>query len=640
MEENGAPRQCLEGVSFRANTMRFFVRLPLLLLVLLAGVCVASANSFRNQGGAVYVNETLVLTLRSTVGRLTAEQRAAALVARLQRLPIEQGITIGKSGNEHRLMVGSEVLLVIPPQEARASNTTTAALATQWHANIRQALAIPLRLSEKVVVMPSGGTRRVGLVGRGAAQAMVESSNEQVVRAERVQGAVVLRAVGFGRANVVVSGGGTIESIQVEVLPNAANFPQQLSVTVTGNPANSETVIGAVEGILRTQLSAEPGASWSFDPIIMGALPAGESRNLQVRVRAQAPDRIATEGIVNVAVRNVAIAHRSEAELWYCNYPESVRSFGSLFKAHLKRENPARMLYHHINVMQQGMYITVQVLNESDVPARVLVMPGDSQPDKNPVLAGVRAGDQFFRNWLSSSGEVITVPPRSVFPISIRRLAPQETMSGLCYLRLLDGGPDKVTVRTDSRPPFNVDARWQQAMASTTPWRIIPIRTLSVFDTEPHAKLSEHVYPNPFREEEVTYLVGGRHGFVRIGQKPISRADQGAALDGNFGVLYRIRAHVENPTDFPADLEIVFEASAGYSGALFVVNGVYKRVPMLQSKEESKLLQVRLDPGARRTFEIMTVPLSGSSYPATLSIRPNDPTSAAGSKPAIITGVR
>jgi hypothetical protein len=86
--------------------------------------------------------------------------------------------------------------------------------------------------------------------------------------------------------------------------------------------------------------------------------------------------------------------------------------------------------------------------------------------------------------------------------------------------------------------------------------------------------------------------------------------------------MYTIKASVENPTETATDIELVFEASAGYSGALFVVNGQYKRIPLLQPKAESEVVRFRLEPKATKALTILTLPLSGGSYPATLTIRP------------------
>jgi hypothetical protein len=193
-------------------------------------------------------------------------------------------------------------------------------------------------------------------------------------------------------------------------------------------------------------------------------------------------------------------------------------------------------------------------------------------------------------------------------------------MSGLCYLRLLPGGPSDLLFRMDSMPPYDGGPKTAAALTIPTPWRRQPPRSLD-YEGSVSLELSNHIYPSPFRNESVDYSVGGRHGFIRIGQRPIPRPD-GKGLDGNFGVFYNIEARVENPQTDSADIEVVFEASAGYSGALFVLNGEVRRTPLLQPKEEAQIMRVRLQPGEKRQLTMMTVPLSGSSYPATIVVRP------------------
>jgi hypothetical protein len=260
------------------------------------------------------------------------------------------------------------------------------------------------------------------------------------------------------------------------------------------------------------------------------------------------------------------------------------------------------------------------LVNDTDSPARVLIESGDAKPDKNPVLAGLLAAEQFIHHWMTNSGEVIFIAPRSSAPISLRRLMPGETVSGLCALRLIDG-PDSLLLRADAIPPFDTDARWTAAINSAAPWRYVGSTKLTFYDTQPTVT-SIHIYPDPFKQENVDYQVGARYGFVRIGQKPISNTSQDRALEGNFGVIYNIKANLTNPTNAPADVEIVFEASAGYAGALFIVNGQVHRTPPLPPKATNQLIVVHLDPGASKTVNLMTIPHSGGSYPATVTIRP------------------
>ncbi|RYG49697.1 hypothetical protein EON79_00490 [bacterium] len=325
-------------------------------------------------------------------------------------------------------------------------------------------------------------------------------------------------------------------------------------------------------------------------------------------------------GTADVVVRNVGVGSRKDAELWYCNEPENIRQAGPLFSAALHKETPVRMLYHHINDSAYPLYLRVQVVNDSDTAARVMVIPGDSDPDKNPVRAGLKAAAQYFRALGAYSGEIVTIPARSTMPISLRRLAPQETASGLCMLRLIDG-PNQLLVRTDAWPPFQLDRRWSAAIDSPTPWREVGTNPINDYDRAP-SELSPHIYPDPFKDETVRYEVGGRYGFVRIGQRPISRSDKTKKLDGNFGVIYNIKADVENKTPDSTEIEVIFEASAGYSGALFVVDGTFVETPLLQPKAEYRIARFRLQPGESKKLDIFTIPLSGSSYPATVTVRP------------------
>jgi hypothetical protein len=153
------------------------------------------------------------------------------------------------------------------------------------------------------------------------------------------------------------------------------------------------------------------------------------------------------------------------------------------------------------------------------------------------------------------------------------------------------------------------------------PWREVGASAISNLDTAEY-DYSIQIFPQAFKTESVNYQVGGRYGFVRIGQKPISRTDFGLSLDGNFGVIYNITASIQNPTQIPTDVEVVFEASAGYSGGLFIVNGTLQKTPMLMAKQETRIAKVRMNPGVTKSMSITTLPLSGSSYPATITVRP------------------
>ncbi len=595
-------------------------RRNVLFLVLLGVAATCPASPIRASADTVIVNEIPVMRFRTSQDGVPPSGRASIVAKRISNS--NGSMRYESKKRQAKLYRGDTLITVINSTEARAQDSTPGSLAATWASKVRNALNLPaLRISDNQFRLPPGASRSLRLVGSGAWEATVQSSDPSIVSANRTSEGIDFQTGKPGHATLQVSGGGAVEQISVDVWPYAANFPQTLSATVSGFPAQPETVRGAIEGAVRNQFQTVDQGKWTFTLKQAGEVAAGETQTFNVQVSATAPNSFPRAGTVQVQVRNTPAAKRGEDELWYCNDPENVKQPGPLFSATLKSDKAARLLYHHVNMASQGMFLRIQLVNNSPLPAHVVLIPGDSKPDKDPVLAGLMAGDQYMSQWMTSSGEVVTVPPGSSLPVSLRRMTPGDTVSGLCSLRLLPDGPGSVFVRADAVLPFPTDDKWEAALASPSPWRVVGTLKISPYDTAP-SSFSTHIYPNPYKEEAVNYSVGGRYGFVRIGQRPISNHDQSTALDGNFGVVYTIRASVDNPTTTPMNLELVFEASAGYAGGLFVVNGVYSKTHPMPPKGEKQLTRFRLEPGESKKFTILTVPLSGSSYPATLTIRP------------------
>lgn len=600
------------------------LRKGLLVFVWLLGlVSFAFSSNIRADGSVLVVNEVPILKLMSTgVDGAKPDERAERLVSTLESVPSFGDIKIRKEANTHVIFVGGIRILTITPQEAKLHKTSTAALAVSWTTNLRGAFALPaLKLGETSIRTAPPAKKYVKVIGSWAHLAEASSDNADVATVTRVSGGLIVNALSPGNATITVAAPDSTQTIQVVVRPYAAIFPQTLSATVTGSPtALASTVEGAIASTIRNQLKALPNASWKWLHVTALPVRVGQAKTFTVRVSAEASDGFPSSGDVNVIVRNLPLRSQKDAELWYSNDPEDVRQAGPLFWAKLRKDVPARLLYHHINKASFPMYLRVQAINDTDEAARVALMPGDSVPDRNPVRAGMRAALQYFRAWSSGSGEVVTIPPHSSLPISLRRLETGETASGLCGLRLIDG-PQEILVRTDAWPPFPLDPKWTNAIASSTPWREVGVQPINDLDRAPFEP-SPHIYPDPYRVEAVDYQVGGRYGFVRIGQRPIARIDNTGGLDGNFGVIYNIRASMQNKTQEPTDVEVVFESSAGYSGGLFLVDGQVVETPLMQPKAESQIAKFHLQPGDSRSLDIVTVPLSGSSYPATIMIRP------------------
>lgn len=589
----------------------------------------AFGASVRASGTTLIVNESRVLEVK-TANAGTPPQRRVEQMANNMRAAAGEGfVSIKSQRRESQLMIGNRLIARVTEAEARAHGVSVATLARGWAERINAALRLPpLQLDAAKLQLPPDGQRMAKLLGSEAHAAELRSSDPAVATVTRTEGGILVRAAGVGVAEVVVSAGEREIKLPVEVLPWAVDLRQSFEATVTGSPAQQDAVRSAVLGAVRTRLVTQPGARVDILGTDAASLASGSMGAFSARVRVFAPGAFTREGKVPVTVRNLPVGLGREAELWYCNDPENVQRPGNLFAAPLARSQPARLLYHHINKTRAELTILVWVRNPSDQPARLAIIPGDGDPHTDPVRVGIDAAQHYLKAWLTASGHVIELPARSAAPIALRRLAPEKTMSGLCTLKLLDDGPERLIVSTDAMPASRAPAAWMGGAGSLTPWAYSPPRALDAGELiEP--VLTDHVYPTPFRSIDAAFDVGGRHTFIRIGQAPIPNLTSQRELYGNFGVVYQVRATLRNTTHRPANVEVAFEASAGYSGALFVVDGKLDEPKLLQSKQEFLVRTIRLGPGEERKISLMTVPLSGSSYPATLTLREPDPMAVA-----------
>ncbi|MBI5708206.1 MAG: hypothetical protein HZC36_14585 [Armatimonadetes bacterium] len=594
----------------------YFRRSVALLLVLSLFAAQGIGVSARREGSLVFVNELAVLRFRT--GR--ADLRAASCVAALGKASGKVK-AVRKGRSSYQVLVGSRVVATATKADARAARATLAEVAGGWAAKLREALALPaLSFDAAAYQAPAGGAVFIPLRGSMALAAKVASDDAETLKVRRVSGGVEVMGARPGTVVVSAISGKATATASVAVLPYAARLPSTVTVYVSGSPANHETVSGAIERAIRTQLQTVPGAKVVFDPPKAKGLRAGGADGYQVKVRASAQDAFEREGYADVIVRNLGLANRAETALWYSNDPENVPGLGTLFSGDLAPDQPTRLLYHHMNATPGMMSLQVFVANDTEKPARILIVEGDGGKDLNPVVAGCLAGERFVRNWLTGSGELVDVPARHGVPLSLHEIAPKVTSSGLFSLWLLPGGAEKLQVRVESRAPFSASGRWAEAVASYSPWRILGAQPMSKAQ-EALGEPSAHVYPTPFREIEAVFKVGGAHGFIRVGERAIGRADGKSVLEGNFGVCYKIKARFENPTASSSECELIYETSAGYSGGVFVVDGQIVRSPLLAAKSELRLATVKLEPGASKDLSVITFPLSGCSYPVTLTLR-------------------
>ena len=589
-------------------------------VAMLAAVSEGAEAHVRNN--QVFVNNVPVLTWKSTIHSITPERRAEAIAEKLRLVNEDDPVSVLVNGSLALIKIGSTASIEVPDAEAGMHLIGKKDLANQWASAIRDALFLPpLKFPEDSLRLPVGSSKTFRLVGSQANGAKLSSTDDQVVKVSKSDDLVVLQCLSAGDAIIRADSGMSVRSLHVFVRPTAANFPQTISLDLSGAPVTSTYLHDSIEGAVRTKLVRLYGADVKVNHFTADALGQSGSKKLTVWVRVHAPDAFDGAGPVEVTVHNIPHGLTKISKLWYSNAPESVKQVGNLFAATLPNSDCVRFLYHHTNAANQPFIFRAEVINDSDRDSRIWITEAECRPDKNPVAAGMKAARQYFKNHQYENAELVTIPAHSAIPISFHRILPQETISGLCELGGMDGNPE-LLVRADVLPPFDLNNAWYNATFSSSPWRESGVHSIDDYDRASYER-SEHIYPNPSKEEELAYEVGGRFGVLLIGQKPIAGEDHTNNLDGNYGVLHTIHVTLKNPTDQAADAAMTFESSSGYTSGVFSGPSGLAEVPFLGSKAVSRVLAVHLKPHESLKFDLTTMPISGGAYPITLTIRPS-----------------
>lgn len=574
----------------------------------------------RSNGAQLIVNEVMVYAVRTGRGSRTPASRAQEMATTLNGWDGKATISASQEPQTKvwRVAMGERTVLTATTEEAKAAGTTPEGLASLVARKVGTALKSgKISLGQQAALLPPDGTETVRLVGSEARKATVRVTPPSLAKVERSQGSVKIVPLGTGEGVLSVTGVSSDAFLTLRILPYAAKLPAKVTANVFGVEVSEESVALAAQSALLGSLAGK-GVRVSEVSRELGGLAGGSSALGRVRYRVEANDAFPVEGVVNVQAKNLSASLKSEEVLLYSNDPENVPGPAMLYGYDFEPRKAARLLWHHKNTGFAGLVVEYLLVNESLTEAKVRVTMGESEGDQNPTLSGYRAATQFLHSWLSDEAVEVTVPPMSARPLIAVRANSGETVSGLARLESNTSG-----LRIMGRAVRAAEwvGPWRIATTGLNAWaRMAPISLNDMPAVERPPTV--HVYPHPFRKESFRYQQGGRYGYVRVGEKAIPDTSGEGVLHGNFGVVYDIDGTIENPTSSPAEVEIVFEASAGYTGALFEWGGSLVKAGLLQTKAEYLLSNVKVPPGERRTVQFKTIPLSGANYPVTIIVRP------------------
>jgi hypothetical protein len=384
-------------------------------------------------------------------------------------------------------------------------------------------------------------------------------------------------------------------------------LPDRLHVEVTGDPAPPETLRLAIVTTLRTQVPRLRDARLDLEGTTppLAPLPPSSEITVQARLAASAPGDVVRVRAVPVVLTNTVLPWSDAEVLLVSNSPESLPFGKVLYLGALAAPQTVRLLYHHRNGSRtRHLFLTVGLSNPARRPVRLWVSAASGGPETDEVIAGHAAASRFLDQYWHRAGFLVAIPANTTVPLCLHDLPPQAAVSGLAQMALIDG----------ERLNILVTARLEGEMDPPT------------VSYEPDFDRSHQrgAFAHPQIAHFLAYTVGGPSLTMTLGDTAdlLREGGTGVPLSGNYGVMYTFVVQVANPTSAPAVVALAMHADGGEARGTFLVDGTVLASPVVKPNAPQVLTAVRLDPEARRTLRISTMPESASNYPVRLTLGP------------------
>jgi len=394
-------------------------------------------------------------------------------------------------------------------------------------------------------------------------------------------------------------------SAQAPVAPPAepaGYVPFILKIQITGKKSPKDFFVPLARRELNRRIRLKKGAGYFIYGKILTpkSIKAGGTGAMLMRLKITGPGYRMVKQAVIVIVENLITEDvTSAASLLVSNSPETINEPGILLSGTIDRRDGARYLIHHKNGTGRKLNFMFNLFNAADTPAKVLLLESGLEQSTQEMTAGHKAALQFIQNTDSNRGYIIDMPPASEYVINKNELDRKITISGMGEIHVLDG--EGVAFAIKASYSNNSDGNGLREIGQFT------------------SRRGHGFYGAPRVDIEDRFVIGGRWKFIGIGDKPLeSPYDGHTELRGNYGVTYRIKVWIVNPTDNPEKAQLNFAPVSGPAVGTMKVDGELLKIGMQRPPDTFKVKEFLLKPKEERPVYIEMIPESGSFYPVRL----------------------
>jgi len=538
------------------------------------------------------VNDVELLSLhRTAAGTQLASDFADALNAALRQgdnraaFTVQQDELVVKLPGGARLAV--ELRLLAEPSGNREE------MATELDSRWRQAMnARQLRVEPSSVAVPVGESRATRLIDAGTGSIRVMNPFPALVDVSLGDGCLKVAGIQEGKGHLWLRMGEQAVRIPFTVLRLAAYLPDRLTLQLSGSGYEPSEI----ERLSRVQLmalsSVAPEASLAMNLRLGGGSPNEE---MALDVSATAPARIKVTKHIPVEILGTGFPPPEPESVLFSNEPEQITEPGRLFCATLMGQDRVRLVYHHQNRSGQPLRLRVQLRDLSDAGQRVFFRGGASGPALSTITVGFASVRSYLAQLASGQGCVLALGRSARASLWEGELANLDSASGNLDLAVLTEGP--VAVLIDALPS-------RGGLPSPPPVAALP--------EEPQR------YSPAAITRRFSYDLDGHWLFIRLGRGEMRRMDSGIPLMGDYGLLAEFEVDLMNAQPRSRTVEFAFDATGGEARGVFIIDGSRVETPSVHPGAPRFLTRFTVQPYETRRVHILTMPLNGSHYPASL----------------------
>ncbi|MFA5928396.1 MAG: hypothetical protein WC838_03755 [Candidatus Margulisiibacteriota bacterium] len=414
----------------------------------------------------------------------------------------------------------------------------------------------------------------------------------------------------------IVNDSGFMAGLRVVVKEPGAFFPLSLRVEVSGKPAPDGLIRDAVAEAIRRETLLKDGVELKIPEVFPGlqSLNAGQSMIINVPVGTSSNVYANQDKQLSVQIVNLNLAYKEDDYLLMSNNPEIITGAGLLFKEEIKKNESARLVYHHMNEFQgpeRGLRVILK--NPTDKEAIVLINRGIGGPNIDALYAGHIATRRFVNNLLNKSGAVIVIPPKQETVIVEQSMPEAEdSVTGIIKIWLTQG--DKIEV---------------QIKAYETLEKVFLFPDDEIEPYLPNDGIAGHVKAafNTTRiNMNLEYNTDQKQSSIDLGLVPkVYSSDEQSLLLGNYGITHDIYISLSNPSAQAKTVKLSCLPTGGLARGIFLFDQEVIETGLLDPHSSNGgLATIKtfvLQPLAQKEFMLSTIPQAGSYYPVKLMLR-------------------